>query len=204
MSSDSDRQQRTGTATGNSGQRSVVSDRRQRSGVQSAKWPPPGRSKEGVAGGRPMSTASPARSSASICVICGLQCARLGGSRIQHPVSSITAVQNKSSCEVAHMKTRRLRVGFWKIPFTVARVLARIAAAATVSRGSDRDQRSGAAIRCSDGVITSGSCNRRNSRCGVGVSPAHRAAETAAPPRPDPRRNECGLLSRPLIADADD
>ncbi len=68
---------------------------------------------------------------------------------------------------------------------------------------SVQQQRSGAAIRYRDGVATSGSFNRRNSRCGVSVSPAHRAAETAAPQRPEPRRSECRSLAPSLIAAAD-
>ena len=52
----SDSVQRQGTGDSEQGQRSVFSDgeQRQQSGVHAAKWPPPGRSTEGVAGGRLM------------------------------------------------------------------------------------------------------------------------------------------------------
>ncbi len=114
------------------------------------------------------------------------------------PVSRITAVQNKSSFEVFHLTAPGLRVGFYRIRFAVGPYP--IPIPSPNCSGSDSVQRQGqgaatgfsdqcsaAAIRSpSDEVASSGWFYRRNSGCGVGVSPAHRAAETAAPQRPEP------------------
>ncbi len=95
---------------------------------------------------------------------------------IEHPASSITAVQNRSPPEVSQLKHVVYGLVFGisgsRLARTRFRSRSRIAAAAIRSPG--------------DEVASSGWFNRRNSRCGVGVSPAHRAAETAAPQRPEP------------------